>query len=59
MDTMCFTCLDKYVLKHARALGTFPCPTSGLGLPVPEGGTNTRARLAVPGGHVPCKVKMS
>ncbi|KAH3822007.1 hypothetical protein DPMN_123776 [Dreissena polymorpha] len=38
LDTMCFTCLDEYVLKHARASGTFPCPVCGLELPVPVGG---------------------
>ena len=68
---MCFTCLDEYVLKHARASGTFPCPVCGLELPVPDGGvskfddnqhikveqTLERAQAAH-GGHVPCEVRI-
>ncbi|WAR08228.1 TRIM3-like protein [Mya arenaria] len=38
LDTVCFTCLDEYVVKNARASGTFPCPVCHLEVPVPEGG---------------------
>ncbi|KAH3821952.1 hypothetical protein DPMN_123720 [Dreissena polymorpha] len=71
LDTMCFTRLDEYVLKHARASGTFPCPVWGLELPVPDGGVSKfddnqhikveqtlERALAAPGGHVPCETRM-
>ncbi|XP_045196444.2 tripartite motif-containing protein 45-like isoform X2 [Mercenaria mercenaria] len=38
LDSMCFACLDEYVIKNKRSTGTFPCPVCNIELPVPDGG---------------------
>ena len=37
LDTICFACLDEYVIKHEKE-GTFSCPVCHTLLAIPQGG---------------------